>query len=298
MTYTQLREGRTGAPVWVNGARQQRPNLPASGCPFCVGGLEAPSGYDVRWFPNRWPALPDDRCEVVLYTSRHDAAFWELGVDGARRVIDLWAARTSALGARPDVACVLPIENRGPEVGATIPHPHGQIYAFDAVPPVLLTELSPAADPVLDVAPSSSRGCPICTVVGTGFPVTEADGWRAVVPAAARYPFELLVAPVDHRPDLPSLSDGDRDGMAAVLVDALGRLDRLFDAPMPYMLWVHQRPTDGGDWPLAHIHVEVAPLNRGPGTPRYVAAAELGSGVWLNPVDPAAAAAQLREATS
>lgn len=135
----------------------------------------------------------------------------------------------------------------------------------------------------------------MCAVAADGFAVAGSGPWRAVVPAAARYPYELLVASTDHRPDLPSLADADRDRLAAVLVDALGRLDRLFDAPMPYMLWVHQRPTDGGDWPLAHVHVEVAPLYRAPGTPRYVAAAEVGSGIWLNPVEPADAARRLRE---
>lgn len=282
MAYTRLREPRSGATVWVNGARQNRPNLPAVGCPFCPGGLEAPESYDVRWFPNRWPALPDGRCEVVLYTPQHDATFWQLGVAGARRVVDLWADRTAALGARPDVASVLPFENRGAEVGATIDHPHGQIYGYDTVPPVLLAELGAAE-------------CPICAM--PGFVVAEAGPWRATVPAAARYPFELVIASTDHRPDLPSLTPPERDDLAAVLVDALGRLDRLFDAPMPYMLWVHQRPTDGGDWPLAHVHVEIAPLYRAPATPRYVAAAELGSGVWLNPVEPADAAQQLRDAT-
>jgi UDPglucose--hexose-1-phosphate uridylyltransferase len=92
------------------------------------------------------------------------------------------------------------------------------------------------------------------------------------------------------------LRDPERDAMAAALVDALGRLDRLFGEPMPYRLWVHQRPTDGGEWPLAHLHVEVAPLYRAPGTPRYVAAGELGSGVYFNPVEPADAATMLRAA--
>jgi UDPglucose--hexose-1-phosphate uridylyltransferase len=82
--------------------------------------------------------------------------------------------------------------------------------------------------------------------------------------------------------------------MASALVDATRRLDALFDAPMPYMLWIHQRPTDGGDWPSAHLHVHIAPLLRSPGTPRFVAAGELGSGVLFNPVDPRAAAAALR----
>ena len=85
--------------------------------------------------------MPDDRCEVVLYTSEHDATFWSLGVGGARRVVDLWAERTAALGARDDIAYVLVFENRGAEVGATITHPHGQIYAFDSVPPQPLREL-------------------------------------------------------------------------------------------------------------------------------------------------------------
>ena len=287
MGYTRVAEPRSGATVWINGARQERPNLPAAGCPFCPGGVEAPDDYDVRCFPNRWPALPDDRCEVILYTPRHDAAFWELGVAGVRRVVDLWAERTASLGARSDVLCVLPFENRGAEVGATISHPHGQLYALDEVPPVLRAELLPALAPT----------CPVCAGVSNGHPVASAGGWEAVIPAAAKYPFELLIAPARHLPDLPSLGAADRDAMAAVLVDALARLDRLFDAPMPYMLWVHQRPTDGGDWPLAHVHVEVAPLYRAPGTPRYVAAAELATGVWLNPVEPSDAAHRLRELT-
>ncbi|HWC10154.1 MAG TPA: hypothetical protein VG455_02935, partial [Acidimicrobiales bacterium] len=123
-----------------------------------------------------------------------------------------------------------------------------------------------------------------------------AGGWRAWVPKAAAWPFATVLAPTAHRPDLPGLGDGARDGLAALLVDVLGRLDRLFDAPMPYLLWVHQRPTDGAEWPVAHVHVEISPLYRAPGTPRYVASGELGSGVFFNPVAPPDAARRLREA--
>src|SRR4051812_46552104 len=83
----------TGQRTYVVDSRQVRPNLPSSVCPFCPGGLEAPEEYDVRWFPNRWPAMPGRRCEVVLYTPEHDATFWSLGAFGARKVIDLWAER-------------------------------------------------------------------------------------------------------------------------------------------------------------------------------------------------------------
>jgi UDPglucose--hexose-1-phosphate uridylyltransferase len=269
----------TGRPVVVVGSRQGRPNIPVEGCPFCPGGLEAPEDYDVRWFPNRWPALPDERCEMVLYTPVHDAEFWTLGTAGARRVVDLWAERTAALGSRDDVAYVLVFENRGTEVGATIPHPHGQIYAFDEVPPEPLQEL---LDGALDPG-----------AVEDGRIVCAHGDWQAWVPEAASWPYELRIAP---RPEVPDLVDPacDRDGLAATLVDALARLDQLFDAVMPYMLWIHQRPTDGGDWPGARVHVHVAPLYRRGGTQRYVAAGELGAGVYFNPVDPLTAAAELR----
>ena len=265
--------------------RQDRPNLPSVGCPFCPGGLEAPDPYDVRWFTNRWPALDGDRAEVVLYTSDHDATFSSLGVAGARRVIDLWAERTRALGARDDVAYVLVFENRGPEVGATIAHPHGQIYGFDAVVPRALGELE--------------RGSMV-EALGPDAPgdrlVARSGDWRAWVPWAAAWPYELLVAPEVAVPDLPALDDGSRDDLAAVLVDVLGRLDRLFEVPMPYMLWFHQRPTDGGDWPTAWLHAHIIPINRAAATPRFVAAAELGSQVFFNPVDPVEAADALRRA--
>ena len=108
MTEDRRVDTLTGDVVQVVAARQDRPNLPPTDdCPFCVGGIEAPVPYEAKVFPNRWPPLPDDRCEIVLYTPVHDATFAELGRDGARRVVDLWAQRTAALGARPDVDYVL-----------------------------------------------------------------------------------------------------------------------------------------------------------------------------------------------
>ena len=109
--------------------------------------------------------------------------------------------------------------------------------------------------------------------------VATTAGWHAWVPAASAYPYSLLLAPDVHRPDLPSLDGPQRDGLAELLVDVLGRLDRLFDIALPYMLWIHQRPTDGGAWPEAHVHLHVISPMRAPGVQRYVAAAELGSGV-------------------
>jgi UDPglucose--hexose-1-phosphate uridylyltransferase len=224
--------------------------------------------------------MPSDRCEVVLYSPTHDASFWSLGVDGARRVVDLWAERTAALGARDDIAYVLVFENRGAEVGATIPHPHGQIYAFDTVPPQPLRELERG----------DTFSAPADRLVAS------APGWRACVPEAPVFPYELVLVPEALVPDLPSLGDLGRDALATLLVDVLERLDRLFDAQTPYMLWVHQRPFDGGAWPGARLHVEIVSPWRAAGVQRYIAAGELGSGLFFNPVAPEDAARALREA--
>jgi UDPglucose--hexose-1-phosphate uridylyltransferase len=270
----------TGKPAVVVESRQGRPNLPSHGCPFCPGGLEAPEGhYDTKWFPNRWPAMPAGRCEMVLYTPEHDLAFWQLGAAGARRVVELWRERTEVLGAREDVAYVLVFENRGREVGATIDHPHGQIYAYEEVPPVPLAEL---LDGVLDVQAVD----PALVVCGHG-------DWLAWVPGAATWPFELMVAP---RSGMTALTDDalDVDGLSMTLIDALARLDQLVEGPMPYMMWIHQRPTSEEVLPEQPMHLHVAPLLRAPGTPRFMASAELGGGVYFNPVDPIDAAGTLR----
>jgi UDPglucose--hexose-1-phosphate uridylyltransferase len=227
--------------------------------------------------------MPDDRCEVVLFSPEHDASLGSLGPAAVRKVIDLWAERTVALAQRADIAAVMPFENRGGVVGATISHPHGQIYSFDEVPPAQRLELA-------------STECWLCPRPVDALVVATHGTWRATVPEAPRYPFEVVLSPVTHQPDLPSLGPDERDDLASAMVDVLTRLDRLFDEPMPYMLWVHQRPVDGGDWPTAHVHIEIVGLLRSPRTMRYVAAGEIGSGAWFNPIDPLDAASLLRQA--
>src|SRR4051794_21741811 len=120
----------TGVQVQVTESRQARPNRPSGDCPFCVGSTEAPEPYLVKAFTNRFPSFPDDRCEVVLYAPDHDARLPDLPLEHVRRVVDLWTERTAVLGARPDLGYVLVFENHGESVGATIAHPHGQIYAY------------------------------------------------------------------------------------------------------------------------------------------------------------------------
>jgi UDPglucose--hexose-1-phosphate uridylyltransferase len=272
-----------GTVVHVVGTRQARPNLPSTGCPFCPGGLESPEPYDVRWFKNRWPAMHPDRCEVVLYTSEHDATFPSLGETGARKVVDLWTERFLDLGARDDVDYVLIFENRGPEVGATIAHPHGQIYAYDHVPERPGRLLAAGWEPELD---ADER-----FVAEHG----GDRGWLAWVPVASTFPVALTLAPKVCTPDIAALDDQGRADLALMLVDVLARLDRLYDVPLPYMMWLNQRPTDGGDWPHAWFNIEIVSPWRRAGTARFIAAAEVACNEYFNPVIPEVVAERLRE---
>ena len=269
----------TGTVVHVVGSRQNRPNLPATDCPFCVGGLEAPKPYETHHFANRWPPMPNDRCEIVLYSPDHDQSFAGLGVTGVRSVIDLWAQRTTELGARTDVDDVLIFENRGREVGATIDHPHGQIYAFDHIPARTSARLSNGWRP----DQSQERL------------VREHDGWRTSVPYASAYPVALEIAPSIQVGSLSELNSQLRDACAAMLVDALNRIDLLFSARVPYMLWLNQRPTTNEmKHADAWLNFEIVSPWRGNGVMRYIAAAEVSTGEYFNPMIPEDLAASLR----
>jgi UDPglucose--hexose-1-phosphate uridylyltransferase len=223
--------------------------------------------------------MPGERCEVVLYTPEHEATFASLGIAGVRRVIDLWAERFAELGARDDVSYVLVFENRGPEVGATIAHPHGQIYAYDHVPRRPGQLLAAGWQP----DPSDERL------------VAEHGVWQTYVPRAATYPIAVTLAPRTRVPDLVALDDRGRNELAATMVDVLARLDRLYDRPLPCMMWFNQRPTDGGEWPSAWLNLEIVSPWRSAGTARYIAAAEVACEEYFNPVVPEDLAARLRE---
>ena len=267
----------TDTAVHVVGSRQHRPNLPSDGCPFCPGGLEAPEPYRTRWFVNRWPAFPDDRCEVILYSPDHDATLASLGTAQVAEIVELWTERTRVLGERPDVEFVLIFENRGADVGATIAHPHGQIYAYDHVPPRPATMFARHWRP----EPSPDR-----LIIDNGT-------WVAYVPHAPAYPVAVCIAPTTRAAALTDLNPTDRFDLATMLVEMGRRLDALYDRPLPYMMWINQRPTDGRTADV-WMNIEIVSPWRAAGVPRYIAAAEIGGGEFFNPVVPEDLAASLR----
>jgi UDPglucose--hexose-1-phosphate uridylyltransferase len=215
---------------------------------------------------------------VVLYTSQHDATIASLGSEGIRKVIDLWADRTAELQQQSDIDYVLIFENRGAEVGATISHPHGQIYAFDHVPRRQHSMLQSNWKP--DQQPADRL-------------VINSLNFTVYAQYAAIHPVSLVIAPHQRVSLLSQINDELRDDLASVLHKTFVALDQLFDAPLPYMMWVTQASAKT-QYENAWLNIEIVSPWRAKGVQRYIAAAEVSTEEYFNPVDPADIAQRLR----
>ncbi|SHG57784.1 galactose-1-phosphate uridylyltransferase [Streptoalloteichus hindustanus] len=311
----------TGEWVAMAAHRQTRTyKPPADLCPLCPSTPGRPTeipepDYEVAVFENRFPSFaqgvpePGDpvlgdlaprraavgRCEVVCFTSDHDSAFVELSPRRARTVVDAWADRTAALGRLPGVEQVFCFENRGEEIGVTLHHPHGQIYAYPFVTPRTERMLRVAAEHhertgrhiLGDVlAAERAHGERV---------VATSDHWTAYVPAAARWPVEVHLVPHRQAPDLPALTDAERDDLAELHLAVLRRLDGLYARPLPYIAAWHQAPVRTGR-ELSWLHLQVFSVLRTADKLKYLAGSESGMGVWINDVTPEQIAERLRAA--
>ena len=279
--------------------RQDRTFLPAEDhCPLCPtrpGGpkTEIPfPSYEIVVFDNLFPSFeaPAGAAEVVVYTDDHHGSFAGLEPQRAEALIWAWRQRYEELAARPDVEYVLIFENRGVEVGTTLHHPHGQIYAFPFVPPVPGLEL--AADARLG-------GCAPCTLLERELAdperiVNSDDDVVTYVPFAARWPYETHVVMREHRASLLECTAGELASLARALQAVTRGFDRLFDRPFPYMMVLHQAPTDGRR--AGHLHVEFYPPLRTATKLKYLAGCEQGAGTFIMDVLPEDSASALRAA--
>jgi UDPglucose--hexose-1-phosphate uridylyltransferase len=305
---------------WVTMAshRQSRTHLPpADECPLCPstdGRLtEIPTAdYDVVVFENRFPSLTTDslapepgsplvprragqgRCEVVCFTSDHDASFATLSAESAKLVIDAWADRTSALAQTAGVEQVFCFENRGREIGVTLGHPHGQIYGYPFVTP-RTERMRNAADRYYDRTGGHLQADILAEERADGTRIVSgSELWTAFVPAAARWPVEVHLYPNRIVPDLPSLTDIEREDLARQYLGLLRGLDALYDVPLPYIAAWHQAPVHGNR-DLAYLHLQVFSTRRAADKLKYLAGSESAMGAFITDVLPEDVAARLRE---
>ena len=313
--------------------RMNRTFLPAAdSCPLCPArpGAEYSDGeipdtdYDVVVFENRFPALMQlpgvtledgwsvdgeplwearpaaGRCEVVCFAAAHEASFADLTPQRVRTIIEAWVDRTTTLSALPGIEQVFCFENRGREIGVTLPHPHGQIYAFPYITPRTQAMLRQAAayrdrtggHLLTDVVDAERRA-------GTRV-VLESEHWVAYVPAAARWPVEVHLAPKRDVLDLPGLGDAERDDLAETYLELLRRLDRFFvetdgtTIPLPYIAGWHQAVVGEGR-ELGRLHLQIFSVLRAAGKLKYLAGVESGMASWISDTTPERIAARLQE---
>lgn len=279
---------------------------PRDYCPLCPtkpGGFatEIPrAGFEVAVFENRFPSfsLPPPEpavegtvlcpvapacglCEVVVYTADHEGSLGTLPLERAVQLVCVWQDRYRELGAREGIEYILIFENRGAEVGVTLHHPHGQIYAFSYLPPVAAQELQAARDYRRDTG-----RCLFCDLIGE----EGADGRRIVldngaflafIPFAARYPFEVNLYSRRHLSSLLELDGEETVRLAEILGGLVRAYDRLFDRPFPYVMVLHQAPPRDEER-LAHLHFEFYPPLRDRDKLKYLAGCEQGAGTFIN----------------
>ncbi len=308
---------------WVAMAahRQGRVFLPPKElCPLCPSTgenlTEVPEDdFEVVVFDNKSPslrppvgdwALPDmagpdtdtgsaaGKCEVICFTADHGQSFKDLSTERIRVLLEAWIDRTRELSKEKFIHHIAPFENRGEEVGVTLAHPHGQIYAYSYIPPKVSRMLEVAKKHKERTGKVLFDEIVAREIKDEERIVAENKHWVAYVPYAARYSFEIHVAPKVSVADLSELTPEVADAYPAIAKEVLQRLDGVFDIPMAYIAAWHQAPVrEGRD--LLRLHWQITSVRRAPGKLKYLAGSESSMGAFIMDLRPEQSAAQLRE---
>ena len=308
---------------WVAMAshRQGRVFLPPKElCPLCptTGDLltEVPeSDFEVVVFDNRSPslrppvgdwALPDrvgpdtdlgtaaGKCEVICFTADHGKSFKDLTPQRVRVLLEAWIDRTAELSLEPYIEHIAPFENRGEEVGVTLSHPHGQIYAYSYLPPRVEKMLAAANSYKKSTGKVLFDEIIAREIRDQERIIVQNNRWIAYVPYASRYPFEIHVTPLNPVADLANLTAEDRDAFPEIALEVMKRLDGVFGIEMAYIAAWHQAPVRTGR-DVLRLHWQITSVRRAPGKLKYLAGSESAMGAFIMDMRPEQSAAQLRD---
>lgn len=273
------------------------------------------SDYEVVVFDNRSPSLRDPageveiprdlnfatptapaagKCEVVVFAPDYEASFKDLSLRQIRTILEAWRDRTRELSTHPYIQHIAPFENRGEEVGVTLSHPHGQIYAYPYLPPRTERMLATAAEHFQRTGRALLDDVVKRELEDKVRIVAENSEWLAYVPFAARYPFEIHVAPKRSVPDLPALDAAAGDAFPAIAKEVLQRLDGVFETKMAYIAAWHQAPVRTGRAEM-RLHWQITSVRRAPGKLKYLAGSESAFGSFMMDLKPEQSAQQLRD---
>jgi len=305
--------------VMVVPNRQERPNMPKDWCPFCPGSGKVPDHYDVLKYDNDFPVLKlqhDEpsiegndlykvvsnygKCEVILYSSDHNAKLWQLSLKHIVKLVNLWIERNRELSKDQKIKYVFPFENRGEEVGVTMPHPHGQLYAYPFIPLKLRVELEACKEYYLE-----HGECMICRMnreekTFEKRVIYENNSFLAYLPFFTDYPYGVFVVSKRHFGNLSELTEYEKHDLADMLKKITGAFDKLFQRPFPYMMVIHQTPVNTEEYADSslyfHFHIEFYPPLRDKNKIKWYASSEMGAWAAANPLSVEETAPKLREA--
>lgn len=275
---------------------------------------ELPEGnYQIAVFDNRFPTMSatahdapahliatlpaHGRCEVVVFTQDAQATLSGLALDQIELLLQVWAQRTAELGHLADIAYVLPFENHGIEVGVTLHHPHGQIYAYPFVPPIPQRILGQEREHFKQTGKALLPSLIAAELESGERVIYRGEYAVAFVPAWARYPYEVWVAPIAPVADFRALNDAQRADLARALKVLLLKYDGLWQRPFPYLMAWYQAPSDGAAHPECHLHAEFYPPYRTRDRLKYLAGTELAAGMFANDALPEEKARELQAVT-
>ncbi|MBC2681288.1 galactose-1-phosphate uridylyltransferase [Corynebacterium anserum] len=260
--------------------------------------MEVPEGYarEVDGEPlfGRRPAL--GRCEVVCFTPDVTHSFKDLPYERARTVVEAWAHRTEALSALPGIRYVYPFENRGKEIGVTLQHPHGQIYSYPFLPP-RAAEVAERAAAFREMTSKDLFDAILAAEKASGRRVlVEGEHFTAFVPAAAKWPVEVMLMANRAVPDFAALTDEEKDELTRIYLDLLGRMDRFFDGVerTPYIASWNQAPVGEGR-ENGRLYLQLYSMMRSPGRMKFLAGSESGQEAWISDTTPERIADRFRE---
>ncbi|MFC7441661.1 galactose-1-phosphate uridylyltransferase [Laceyella putida] len=296
--------------------RQNRPHMPKDYCPFCPGSGKVPDHYTVMTYNNDFPVLspnppePDPvdtplyktkksfgKCEVVLYSPDHHQTLPELSVDHILELVELWTERYRALEQDPNHQYIMIFENRGEECGVTMPHPHGQIYAYSHMPLKIRTELESCR-----LHHEETGRCLLCEMnqheqAFAERVIVENEDFIAYIPFFTDYPYGVFVVSKSHKTALTDFTPREKRNLADILKKVTGAMDQLYDRLFPYMMVMHQRPVNGDDVEaFYHFHIEFYPPLRDKDKIKFYASSEMGAWAAANPQAVEETAPRLREA--
>lgn len=257
----------------------------------CVGPDSPEPGAPTGVYRNR---AARGIARVLCYSPRHDLTLTDLPVGEVAHLVEVWQQQYRELGARPEVEHVLAFENKGEVVGVSNPHPHGQIYATNFVFKFIETEARASARHLADTGRVLFQDILEAERTDGRRILFENERAIAFIPYFARYAYEVYVAPKATRASAADLQPAEVADFAEALSRVLVKFDNLWKIPFPYVMPLHQAPTDGGDHRGFHFHIEFHPPLRKPGLLKYLAGPEIGGGNFLSDTSPEEKAAELR----